>query len=1144
MYKKTLLFKFICSFLIITFGWTSCFQSRAMAQVAMFMPPAGTMVKSSAVFNPALVRGIEIDTKNPLQMKFLIEAGDKPLTGSIQEDEYKKLVKYFLASLTVPENNQWVNLSPYENNRIIAQDFGQTEMGRDLLSQDYILKQLTASLMYPEDELGKKFWEKVYKEAAQKYGVTELPMNTFNKVWIVPQKAVVYEKDNVAWIVDSSLKVMLDKDYVALQKNKNNEAISANQMQASELDQSSTVTTQVVREIIIPALEKEVNSGEHFALLRQIYQSMILAAWYKRTLKQSLLGKIYADKTKVKGVDLTDKEANQKIYEQYLEAFKKGVYDYIKEEYDPTSQQVIPRKYFSGGVIGKMDNALLVKREDSLTARERELLEIYGTKRTIDEVGISLDRQRSRISQKPNGLELITRYSKMFESSGEEPRIQTELNALIPNEADRAMLEEILKTNDPELVRESVRKQLSEEPLAVVRTVLFSLDGMIIGACLAIDQESKKSEGKFVKDAQNKNKYYTFEQILNSPQLLSTAIAQHINETYQKNENKDDDFIIRALDKGINFNRTTRILAVLILFSAMNFFLYEGLTGRNPGRDIKKAASSLVRFMKTEGHNFVNHMAGVQDNKKLINELQTALNNGANKENEREIRAFINFLLKHPKVEVFFDLSANGRNVISGLVTDAKGKTDVEGTDLLRPVIQAGIFNDNAMLTAAPLKEGELAEAFKVLMRSPKAISGILESQVEFEIHIAGLDYNSAEEKQEQAVLAVAKRLREAKDKGEKIIVNYKTFNYGENPEDTEDLTLFGYMVVEEIVRLLEQDQAMLGKKGAFTPIKDETVKTLVDEVNKYLKPMVAAEAAKTGNVVALADATDSQIRAALIMQGGSSYISIGNIQKRLDSPEGKNLDSDSNVKFFMAIAEMTFKYIKATTAPKTPWLIGPKLAAAGAADRAMKVLVVDDNQFTRELYEMVLKDRGYEVVLASSPEEAEKIISDGAFKPELLFSDYNMKNKTGVQMIESIRKIPGMDAVKSIIISANAYTDEVKLAVSRAKIDGLVSKLDGINAIYAAVDPIAALFVQKKNESDSAQLKRDDVGGIDLNAAMLNMQIKRDGNGVPLPVEMQDINSIKIDGLSPYIIDIKPIAPSSLPIFSELMNDKAGSKA
>jgi len=42
------------------------------------------------------------------------------------------------------------------------------------------------------------------------------------------------------------------------------------------------------------------------------------------------------------------------IYQQYLKAFKKGVYNYIKEEQDPITQEVTPRKYFSGGILWNM----------------------------------------------------------------------------------------------------------------------------------------------------------------------------------------------------------------------------------------------------------------------------------------------------------------------------------------------------------------------------------------------------------------------------------------------------------------------------------------------------------------------------------------------------------------------------------------------------------------------------------------------------------------------------------------------------------------------------------------------------------------------------------------------------------------------
>ena len=58
---------------------------------------------------------------------------------------------------------------------------------------------------------------------------------------------------------------------------------------------------------------------------------------------------MYADKNKVAGVNIDDPQEKEKIYQRYLKAFKKGVYNYIKEDIDPVTQETIPRKYFSGG---------------------------------------------------------------------------------------------------------------------------------------------------------------------------------------------------------------------------------------------------------------------------------------------------------------------------------------------------------------------------------------------------------------------------------------------------------------------------------------------------------------------------------------------------------------------------------------------------------------------------------------------------------------------------------------------------------------------------------------------------------------------------------------------------------------------------
>ncbi len=376
------------------------------------LPKPGVMVHLSPPINPSMLKGIKVNPDNPFRFEFVLDTGDENVNrrGLIHQtqaegmmnhaptdfkSESVKLIKYFLASLTIPEGDLWVNLSPYEKNRMVPESFGQTEMGRDLLAQDYMLKQITASLIYPEDEVGKRFWKRIYEESAKKYGTTNIPVNTFNKVWIVPEKAVIYEnaKAGTAYVVESRLKVMLECDYLAMDKN----IVGAThrgrplpgQAQGPAPTETNNIGSQIIREIVISELTKEINYGANFAQLRQVYSSLILATWYKKKIKDSILSQVYADKNKIEGIKyamptrghalnqnnksvspsslLSNKALDVKatqmnepndvesIYQRYLQAFKKGVYNYIKQDIDPATQQAVPRKYFSGGMALAMN---------------------------------------------------------------------------------------------------------------------------------------------------------------------------------------------------------------------------------------------------------------------------------------------------------------------------------------------------------------------------------------------------------------------------------------------------------------------------------------------------------------------------------------------------------------------------------------------------------------------------------------------------------------------------------------------------------------------------------------------------------------------------------------------------------------------
>ena len=314
------------------------------------LPPLGTMVSPTSEYIPMTIKGITIYPEDPFKFDFIMNTGNTQLAGEAFRAESRVLISYFLASLTTPEEDMWVNLSPEEQDRIIPESLGATGLGVEMLAQDYLLKQLTASLIYPENDLGRDFWDRIYKKVDALYGHRNIPVNTFNKVWIFPDEAEVYEKGESAFIVSQHLKVMLDDDYKVLKSHLDKKQLGMEHIQEKDAVALQDATADIVREVLIPEIEKEVNLGKNFVKLRQIFSAMILSAWYKKTLKASILGQVYVDQAKTKGVDVDDKDLKQKIYDQYIAAFKQGVFNYIREDYDETAQKRVPRKYFSGGI--------------------------------------------------------------------------------------------------------------------------------------------------------------------------------------------------------------------------------------------------------------------------------------------------------------------------------------------------------------------------------------------------------------------------------------------------------------------------------------------------------------------------------------------------------------------------------------------------------------------------------------------------------------------------------------------------------------------------------------------------------------------------------------------------------------------------
>ena len=81
-----------------------------------------------------------------------------------------------------------------------------------------------------------------------------------------------------------------------------------------------------------------------------------------------------------------------------------------------------------------------------------------------------------------------------------------------------------------------------------------------------------------------------------------------------------------------------------------------------------------------------------------------------------------------------------------------------------------------------------------------------------------------------------------------------------------------------------------------------------------------------------------------------------------------------------------------------------------------MKILVVDDEEGARELFNTILTDEGYEVTLANNGEEALSLFKNTPFN--LVITDIKMPVMDGLQLLQEIRKTES----KTDVIMVTAY--------------------------------------------------------------------------------------------------------------------------
>jgi phosphoglycerate kinase len=1038
----------------LAFMFTSLISPDTFAQPAfgasLNLPAPGTLISITPAYTPALLKGIIVHPEDQLLFDFIVERGDGQLEGEALKEESEKLIKYFLASLTVPEEELWVNLSPYEKDRVIPRGFGETEMGRDLLAQDYILKQLTASLMHPQEETGAAFWDKIYARVKDRHGISDIPLSTFNKIWIVPEKAVIYESGQGAFVAKSRLKVMLEEDYFALET----EVLKNRAGQRPDVRSTSRELTAVIKEILIPEIEKEVNQGKNFAGLRQIYHSLILAAWFKGRLKESLLGKVYADRNKTRGVDHEDREINETIYQQYLAAFKEGAYNYIKEDYDPATRQVVARKYFSGGTALKTsemleihpDQAVLVEKEGPLNLGKAVLV-------TSQQVEFGPNQTKASIK---NALDFaMTGQQGDGGSSGAR---ETRGNMIEITGKDRSSLTfggidkfpDSFIRNNRTFVRPDLNVPLTKDgvilddnrikaSLPTIKQILDKNGEIVLGAHLGRPQE-------VVKKLLNKNPGLSraeAEKIVRE-ELSLEPVMRRLSEILAREGYRPEIFF----DPGWTTTRDVPREVIEKKSRSGKIIFLENLRF-NPGEEALPRARKALRLAEKENETSGNEASRikVEAARQKVTEAEKLYEKlSADYFDPRLVNAFI---LDGPGVE------------------HNEGQPSVDGAPPTMPRA-AGLLLKNELLTIRKI----LPRLEVVIMGGSKvsdkinAIKKIREQPGIRAVAVVGAMAN--------AFLKAAsdREVENTRESGHKARPIRLGKSIGASPEEV--AIAREYLDDPKIILPVDVIIAESFEPGAKT--RTVSVESLKD--GSYLTRLTRAKMDAAGNVETKFTGLDNWL---IVDIGPQSRQNIKEIIEEI--PEGGAVMNNGPAGAFELphASGGTFEILESMNKAASRGVI----PVVGGGESGMAVL-----------------QKGYENILVMTGGQSTlKLIE--------LWGEYD--------------KLAGLKALST--------PEELEkfLRIWR----GIARPISDEDLRTAKKELWSELFGEDGYPQGAAEHARPGApqkyGGINLNPALLDLQIRRDGNGAPLPVSEQPFETMRIEGFVPVIINVAPI--SNLPM-------------
>lgn len=1196
--KFALVKKTICCLITLTFVMS--LPGPASAQMASLLPVPGTAVTISPVYIAPTLKGLNIHPENPFLFDFIVSRGDDKIQGPALKAESEKLVKFFLTAMTIPDTEAWVNLSPYEANRIIPEALGKTEMGKVMLEQDYLLKQLASSLTNPETDLGKKFWTNVRAQVQEQFGTTDIPMSTFNKVWIVPAKAEVAEKDGKVLITQNRLQVMLEEDLEAMQKtlDAGRSTLEKSTSVQSLTSDITALSSQVFRTTILPSIEKEINEGKNFAAVRQIYDAAILAVWYKSALKESLLGKIYADKSKVKGIETDAVGFKQDVYNQYVQAFKKGAYNIIKEDFDMNTAESVPTRYFSGGFTplphfvdrraGVSSSGVNVVKDDALA---RVQLTQGGPEAVVVATGAAKSAASAvtagKITRLNSGDELLTAINKG--KIGKDTRVG-EIKFVV-NGAEQVYtfdtsIEAINRKFGTIVFGEASDVEKSIRVELINNGVLDAVSSTEVRLTADLNQENidmiKKLAGD---DAQN-----IFE-ILQQSQLNQEVVSIRLTGL------SGQEIPIEQVTE-IAFVSSSAVTAEIISNYQVRITnkIGESVTVFIPGsRKVQSISPMHVKGVDL----FVAILSGQDDYRIMILDQQGQIVPTVGQADEQLIAA-VEIALK--SIKHHHQQEKLVKHILRDVPHHAIPRGEDNATDVAERIVEHWEKNASA---SSSLVDVNLEANYPLVYNLGLVIKSEAKrtnDQATPAFQNAVREFINGDDNQLFENALEGTSFSQTADGNQLLDLQSKISASADNPS-SKDLSaaekLFSkngdviFDVLQKYVIGLEQARVVRVRKGldAFEILSQAKGQAISEASWQAIKPLIEGE--DDGLLSETRDALRGQSDPAQRQVGvelGDMMTEIFNGRISRIEQEVKDFFFDNRAVIYRTMTIVALSGDSLIVQSFDDWLADYALRKGENLATLQNQLSIEGNKRN-----VILRAHWARTQNDKIAKGLEFLQADQSVRQELIIAAQGIKNQTKVALVqaraalgdlygfgESLNSINqnGVLATLQIdVLEFDSRVDELTVRESEGEISGIAniqeqiqdllnqlidkniedaedSRVAKINSLLdegyvlvnsientdndfealaaedERINPLNTEGVNASTASSPASLKA--VGGINFDPTLMNLQVKRDKNGVPLPVFQQDLPNINIEGLYPVIINIAPVTMANFPLLSK----------